>query len=167
MLDGIRIKPIKRFPDERGFFCEAMRSDWKGLFGEDTIAQANFSFTYPNVIRAWHRHLRGQVDYFLVLKGTLKICAFDDETAEVNEIVSSGTDLQLVRIPGHYWHGFKVVGNESAMLVYFPTNLYDPANPDEERRAWNDPALIPRIVNGKTVDARVGKSWDWNYLPHK
>ena len=83
MLQGIRIRPIRRFPDERGFFTEVMRKDWKDLFGEDTVAQANLSFTYPDVIRAWHRHVRGQIDYFLALKGTIKICAFDDETGEV------------------------------------------------------------------------------------
>jgi len=167
MLQGIRIRPIRRFTDERGFFTEVMRKDWKDLFGEDTVAQANFSFTYPNVIRAWHRHLRGQVDYFLALRGLIKICAFDDETKEVNEIISSSMDLQVVRMPGHYWHGFKALGNEPAMLLYFTTNLYDPANPDEERRAWNDPTLIPTIVNGKKNDERVGKPWDWNILPHK
>ena len=167
MLQGIRIKPIRRFPDERGFFTEVMRKDWKDLFGEDTVAQANLSFTYPDIIRAWHRHLKGQIDYFLALKGHIKICAYDDKTEEVNEIISSALDLQVVRMPGHYWHGFKALGNEPAMLLYFTTNLYDPANPDEERRPWNDPTLIPKVVNGKKNDERVGKPWDWNCLPHK
>ena len=58
MLKGIRVKPINRLPDERGFFTEVMRKDWKDLFGEDTVAQANLSSTYPGVIRAWHRHLK-------------------------------------------------------------------------------------------------------------
>jgi dTDP-4-dehydrorhamnose 3,5-epimerase len=167
MLQGIKIKPIRRFPDERGFFSEVMRKDWKDLFGDDTVAQANFSFTYPDIIRAWHRHLKGQIDYFLVLKGHIKICAFDDKTGEVDEVISNALDLQVVRMPGHYWHGFKALGNEPAMLLYFTTNLYDPANPDEERRPWNDPTLIPKIVNGKKIDERVGKPWDWNFLPHK
>ncbi len=167
MLQGIKIRPITRISDERGFFTEVMRKDWKELFGEDTIAQANFSFSYPNVIRAWHRHVKGQVDYFLALKGSIKICAFDQKTAEVNEVISSGLDLQLVRMPGHYWHGFKAIGTEPAMLLYFTTNLYDTSNPDEERRPWNDPTLIPKIVNGKKDEARVGKPWDWNTLPHK
>jgi len=77
MLKGIRIKTIPRFPDERGFFSEVMRKDWKDLFEEDTVEQSNFSFTYPNMIRAWHRHFKGQTDYFIVLKGSIKICAFD------------------------------------------------------------------------------------------
>ena len=110
MLQGIRIRQLRRFPDERGFFTEVMRKDWKDLFEEDTIVQANHSFTFPEVIRAWHRHVRGQNDYFLALKGTIKICAFDDETGELDEVVSSGSDLQVVRMPGHYWHGFQSSG---------------------------------------------------------
>jgi dTDP-4-dehydrorhamnose 3,5-epimerase len=167
MLKGITIKPIKLFSDERGFFSEVMRKDWKDLFAEDKIAQANLSVTYPGVIRAWHRHLRGQVDYFVALKGAIQICGYDEETGELDEIVSTGREMQVVRMPGHYWHGFKAVGNEPAMLLYFTTNLYDSANPDEERRAWNDPTLIPKSINGKAADPRVGKPWDWNHPPHK
>ena len=167
MLQGIRVKPIKRLPDERGFFTEVMRSDWKDLFEEDAVAQANFSSTYPGVVRAWHRHLRGQTDYFLALKGSIKIGVFDDKTCELDEVVSSALNLQVVRVPGHYWHGFKAIGDESAMLLYFTTRLYDPANPDEERRPWNDPLLVPKSVNGKVDDARVGKVWDWNLPANK
>jgi len=167
MLQGIKIRQIRRFPDERGFFSEVMRKDWKDLFGEDTVAQTNLSFTYPDVVRAWHRHVKGQTDYFLALRGMIKICAFNDETQEVNEVISSAFDLQVVRMPGNYWHGFKALGNEPAMLLYFTTNLYDPENPDEERRPWNDPTLIPKIVNGNKNDTRVGKPWDWNFPPHK
>jgi dTDP-4-dehydrorhamnose 3,5-epimerase len=167
MLNGIKVKPIVRLLDERGFFCEVMRTDWKDLFEEDKIEQGNHSFTYPNIIRAWHKHLKGQVDYFLALKGSIKIGVFDEKTNELNEIVSSGLNLQIVRVPGHYWHGFKALGDEPAMLIYFTTNLYDPTNPDEERRPWNDPTLIPKSINGKKDDARVGKPWDWNYPIHK
>ena len=167
MIKGIVVKAIERLPDERGFFSEVMRKDWTDLFGEDSIEQANFSFTYPNVIRAWHRHLKGQTDYFLAVKGSIKICAFDEATEEVNEVISSALKLQVVRIPGHYWHGFKAVGDESAMLLYFTTKLYNPASPDEERRPWNDPKLIPKLINGKKNDPRVGKPWDWNYCPNK
>jgi len=167
VLKGIRVKTIDRFIDERGFFTEVMRKDWTDLFAEDVIVQVNHSFTYPNIVRAWHRHLRGQIDYFLTLKGMIKIGVYNDESGELDEIVSSELDLQMVRVPGFYWHGFKAVGNEPVVLVYFTTHLYDSSNPDEERRAWNDPTIIPKLVNGKTDDPRVGKPWDWNFLPNK
>jgi dTDP-4-dehydrorhamnose 3,5-epimerase len=167
MLEGIKIKPIVRLVDERGFFSEVMRSDWTNFFGDDVVVQINHSFTYPNIIRAWHRHLRGQVDYFLVLRGAIKLCAFDEQTSELTEIVSSDTELQVVRVPGHYWHGFKAVGTEPVLLVYYTTKRYDAADPDEERRAWNDPTLIPQSINGKQSDLRVGKNWDWHTVPHR
>jgi dTDP-4-dehydrorhamnose 3,5-epimerase len=71
----------------------------------------NFSSSYPGIVRAWHWHLREQVDYFVVLKGALKICAYDEKTRELDEIVSTGEgeNLQVVRIPGEYWHGFSVI----------------------------------------------------------
>lgn len=52
MLKGIRFKSITRFSDERGFFTEVMRKDWKELFAEDIVTQANHSLTYPNITRA-------------------------------------------------------------------------------------------------------------------
>ena len=167
MLTGIVVKPIKRTPDERGFFAEVMRKDWKDLLGEDDITQANVSTTYPNIIRAWHRHLKGQTDYFIALQGAIKICGFDEKTRELNEIISTGQIPQIVRIPGQYWHGFKVLGNEPAMLLYFTTKTYDYLDPDEERRPWNDITFIPTLINGKKDDPRVGKPWDWNYPSHK
>lgn len=167
MLKGIIIKPIKRFNDERGFFTELMREDWKNLLNEDRFVQANLSVSYPGIIRAWHRHLRGQTDYFIVLKGALKICAYNEETKELDEIISTSQDLQIVRVPGHYWHGFKVISNETARILYFTTKLYDYKNPDEERRSWNDQTLIPISINGKKDDPRVGKPWNWNYPPHR
>jgi dTDP-4-dehydrorhamnose 3,5-epimerase len=167
LLKGIIIKPLNRFCDERGSFTELIRTDWKEILGEDQIVQANFSTTFPAIIRAWHRHLRGQIDYFLVLKGALKICAYDDESQELDEIISTEQNLQIVRIPGHYWHGFKVISNNTSWLVYFTTKLYNHNNPDEERRPWNDITIIPKSINGRKNDPRVNKPWDWNYPPHR
>jgi dTDP-4-dehydrorhamnose 3,5-epimerase len=167
VLKGVAIKPLKRLNDERGSFTEVLRVDWKDLLGEDRPAQANFSTTYPGMIRAWHRHLRGQTDYFIVLKGALKICAYDEETKELDEIVSTGQDPQIVRMPGSYWHGYKALGNETAFLLYFVTRLYDHQNPDEERKPWNDQTITPKSINGKKDDPRTSKPWDWNYPPYR
>ena len=166
MLPGVIVKPLKVYCDERGFFSEIMRSDWKEIL-KDEINQANFSITYPGMIRAWHRHEKDQVDYFVVLKGALKLCAFDEESGELDEIVSTNENRQIVRIPGHYWHGFKAIGDLATSLLYFTTKLYDSKNPDEERRPWNDATIVPLIINDNKKDPRVGKPWDWNYPPYK
>jgi dTDP-4-dehydrorhamnose 3,5-epimerase len=165
MLPGIIVRPLRRSADERGFFTEIMRSDWTDVF-QDEVCQANMSISYPGMVRAWHKHEKGQVDRFLTIKGAMKICAYDDATRELDEVVSAGENPQIVRVPGHYWHGFKVVGNEPAILVYFVNNLYDYRDPDEVRRPWNDPSLVPASINGKQ-DVRCGKPWDWFYPPNQ
>ena len=165
MLEGIIIKPLRTFADERGFFTELMRADIEDIYKD--IVQANMSVTYPGTVRAWHRHDRGQVDCFVCVRGAIKIGVFDDESAELEEIVSTGDSLQAVRVPGHYWHGFRAIGTEPTTLVYFTNRLYDYENPDEVRRPWNDPSVVPAIINGKKDDSRCGKVWDWLKPPHK
>lgn len=166
-LKGVKVQEINIIPDERGFFAEALRQDWKDLIEEEWIVQANVSYSYPNMVRAWHKHERGQVDYFLVLKGAMKICAYEEETGKMVEIIASGEKPSIVRIPGKYLHGTKTVSNVPSLTVYFVTRLYDYENPDEKRRPWNDPKIIPIEINGKKDDPRVGKPWDWFQPPHK
>ncbi len=163
MLPGVRVHDAKKTVDERGFFAEILRQDWKDLLSEDTIVQANLSFSFPGMIRAWHRHNRGQVDYFIVVKGSMKICAYDDKQGsqtqgQLDEIVAGGERLQVVRIPGHYWHGTKTIGNQASLTVYCVNRLYDAAKPDEERRPWNDASIL---------DPKTATSFDWNKPPHK
>lgn len=163
MLPGIKIKVINKIPDERGSFAEMFRDDWSDLIEGDKIVQANLSYSYPGMIRAWHRHHRGQVDYFITVKGATKICAYDDgpdssTKGQLDEIISSEQKIQCVRIPGIYYHGFKSIGNKPALVIYLTTKLYDYKNPDEERRPWNDPTII---------DPKTKKPFDWNAPPHK
>ena len=158
MLEGVRIYELKKIPDERGFFAELLRRDWKEILGDEWIVQANLSYSYPGIIRAWHRHLRGQTDYFIVLQGAMRICAYDEKTGQLDEIIASEHKLQIVRIPGHYWHGTKTISDKPSLTLYFVTRLYDYSNPDEERRPWNDPRII---------DPKTGKPYDWNKPPHK
>jgi len=163
MLPGVRTLDVKKLPDERGFFAEIVRTDWKEFFEGDVIVQSNLSYSYPGMIRAWHHHVRGQVDYFCVVKGAMKICAYDDDPAsptrgQLDEVIASGERLQLVRIPGKYWHGTKTVSPEPSTTVYMVNRLYDYKDPDEGRRPWNDPTI---------VDPKLKQPFDWNRAPHK
>lgn len=165
-LEGVRTYQINLIPDERGFFGEVLRQDWKGFIDEQVV-QANLSYSYPGMIRAWHRHERGQIDYFLVLKGALKICAFDEKTKRLVEIVANEARSIMVRIPGHYYHGTKTISSEPSLTLYFVNKLYDYKDPDEIRLPWNDPGIVPAEINGNTSDKRVNRVWDWFYPAHR
>jgi len=147
MLPGVIVKNIKKNPDERGSFREIFRDDWGDFNLGDKIVQANLSYSYPGVIRAWHRHDRGQVDYFVVIDGSIKICAYDNKQdsktyGQLDEIIVSGDDIKCVRIPGFYLHGFKSISDKPATVVYLTTRMYDYNNPDEERISPDDPTII-------------------------
>lgn len=157
-LPDVKTYDLKVLPDERGFFAEALRKDWTNLLADDDIAQVNISHSFPGVVRAWHRHNRGQVDYLLVLKGAMKICAYDDRKesptkGKLVDIVADEHRLQVVSIPGFYWHGTKCISDKPSTVVYFMTKLYDYKNPDEERRPWNDPLI---------TNPTTGEPYDWN-----
>ena len=165
-LAGVRTYEINILPDERGYFSEALRQNWND-FIDEWIVQVNLSYSYPNIVRAWHRHLKGQVDYFLVLKGAMKICAYDEESRRLAEVIANQDKPMLVRIPGHYYHGTKTISNEPSLTVYFVNRLYNYKEPDEQRIPWDDPSVVPCEVNGKDKDPRVNKPWDWFYPPYK
>ncbi len=75
---GVQVLFPKIINDERGFVTEIFRNDWDGFFGQEKPNQINISKIDPGVIRALHRHKRNQVDFFTVLKGTMKICVYDN-----------------------------------------------------------------------------------------
>ncbi len=165
-LEGVKTYELNIIPDERGFFAEALRQDWKD-FIDEWIAQVNLSYSSPGIVRAWHKHLRGQVDYFLVIEGAMKVCAYDEQTGRLAEVIASAHKPMLVRIPGHYLHGTKTVSASPSLTVYFVTRLYDYKDPDEMRVPWNDASIVPSEINGNRNDPRVGRPWDWFYPPHK
>lgn len=136
MIDGVDVRELDVNADERGHLVETFREDWE--FYEPQPAMSYYSMSYPGVVRAWHRHTRGQIDYFICPKGRIRVGIYDDREGsptreELNTFVIGEHNQKAVRIPGACWHGFKAIGDEPAFLINFPTNLYEYENPDEER----------------------------------
>jgi dTDP-4-dehydrorhamnose 3,5-epimerase len=95
--------------------------------------QINVSMSYPGVVRAFHLH-RKQTDYWTVVQGNLEVCLVPEVGVKELHYLSVGDRLAITP---NIWHGFKVLGNEPATLLYYVTGEYDPKNPDEERRNWD------------------------------
>ena len=69
MIQGVEVKQLARYADERGFLMEIMRSD-DPIFTK--FGQCYVSMNYPGVVRAWHYHQK-QADFFVVVKGMIKV----------------------------------------------------------------------------------------------
>lgn len=142
MIHDVDVRDLQVHPDERGHLTEVWRSDWDFFAGDDAPAMAYVSQTYPGVIRAWHRHDRGQIDHFVVAQGRAKVGIYDDREAspsrgELDTFVIGDGNMNSVRIPAGCWHGFKAIGEEAVLLLNFPTNLYDYEDPDEQRLPYD------------------------------
>ena len=73
-IEGVKTKPLRVIPDERGWLMEVLRADESELFTK--FGQVYISATYPGVVKAWHFHHK-QVDNFACLAGTIKLVLID------------------------------------------------------------------------------------------
>jgi dTDP-4-dehydrorhamnose 3,5-epimerase len=134
-VDGIVRIPLRRFEDERGWFCELRR---ESLLPRRTV-QTNVSLSYRGVIRGLHYHERGQDDLFACLQGMARVVVLDRSTGDVfTEDIGEDNPVALF-IPGHHAHGFEALTD--LLFVYHVTEEYDPANPDEHGISWDDPRV--------------------------
>ena len=129
--------PANIFCDDRGW---SVMNQLQGVMTDQ--GQVNYSVMYPGVVKAWHRHQK-QTDFWLVLKGSLKVGVYreEDNTAWLHVIGEKRPGVMIV--PPTLWHGAATVGSEDAGLLYYVTHAYDPANPDEDRRAFDSVAGFP------------------------
>jgi dTDP-4-dehydrorhamnose 3,5-epimerase len=138
MIQGVESKQLIRHADDRGFLMELLRSD-DSIFTK--FGQCYVSMNYPGVVRAWHYHKK-QDDYFVVVKGMIKagLCDMREGSptrGEVNEFYLGDNNNILLKIPIGVAHGYKTIGVEPSLLVNFPSQAYNPQEPDEYRLPWN------------------------------
>jgi len=141
-LFGVKVQKLRIIPDERGWLMEMMRRDWEVF---DKFGQAYVTTCYPGVVKAWHYH-KLQVDHFACVYGIAKLALYDGREDSptrgmINEFYIGTLNPILVKIPSLVYHGFTAVGNEIAMIVNFPTELYNYEEPDEYRLPCDDPSI--------------------------
>jgi dTDP-4-dehydrorhamnose 3,5-epimerase len=135
MLDGLKVIPLRKFEDGRGWFVELRRETWL----PKESRQTNLSFSRRGVIRGLHYHERGQDDLFACLQGTARVVVLDRETGETFTKDIGDDNAIAVYIPGHYAHGFEALTD--LLFCYHVTEEYDPADPDEHEIPWDDPRV--------------------------
>jgi dTDP-4-dehydrorhamnose 3,5-epimerase len=138
VIEGVEIKQLTKHADERGYLMELLRCD-DAIFRK--FGQAYVSLNYPGVVRGWHYHKK-QDDHFVVVKGMVKVALYDAREGsptqgQVDEFFLGEQHSILLKIPVGVMHGYKTVGNEPSLLINFPTEPYDPQEPDEYRLPWD------------------------------
>jgi len=134
-VEGVLRLPLRRFEDERGWFCELRRDS---ALPRPTV-QTNLSFSRKGVIRGLHYHERGQDDLFVCVDGTARVVVLDRETGDTFTEDIGDENPVAIYVPGHQFFFFEALTD--LLFCYHVTEEYDPDDPDEHGVPWNDPRV--------------------------
>jgi len=144
LIAGVRVQPLTIHPDDRGYFLELHRLG-RGLAAGFPPAQTQVSaaLNFAGAIKAFHYHLH-QTDCWTVVRGLLQVALVDlrlgsPTFALRNTMYVGPMRPWQVLIPPGVGHGYKVIGNDDALLVYMTDQFYNPK--DEGRIPYNDPSI--------------------------
>ena len=125
MIDGVRVVPLQRIPDERGVVAHMLRSSDEHFLG---FGEIYFSTVYPGVVKGWHRHFPATLNYVCIV-GEAKVVLCDRREGsstydEVMELFIGRSSYSLIQVPPNIWNGFKAVGSEPAMIANCCTHAH-------------------------------------------
>ena len=159
-LDGLKLIELVLHGDQRGFFTERFHAalfEAQGL--PAAFVQDNHSRSAPGVLRGLHyQHSPAQGKLVGVTRGRIWDVAVDIRPESPTFGRSLGIELsdlngRLLWIPPGFAHGFCVLGDEPADLLYKVETAYCPEG--EGGIAWDDPDLeIAWPVSDPIVSAR-------------
>ena len=134
-MQGVEVFPLRRFEDERGWFCEVARASQL----PKPIRQTNLVWSQKGTIRGLHYHERGQDDLFVCLHGMVRVVVMDRETGDVFTADIGDDNFVGIYISGHRAHGYEALTD--CLFLYHVTEEYDPVDPDEHGVPWDDPRV--------------------------
>ncbi len=126
-IEGLRIVPLTRIPDERGTIHHMLRRTDPHFieFGE-----IYFTTIYRGVIKGWHRHRDMTLNYACVV-GRIKLVLYDDRESSASrgvliERFLGPDDYALAVIPPGIWTGMKGMTDQS-VVANCATHTHDPS----------------------------------------
>jgi dTDP-4-dehydrorhamnose 3,5-epimerase len=156
-LEGVLLLEPRVFGDTRGFFLESYnkRSMAEAGILQDFV-QDNHSFSARNVVRGLHYQVRRpQGKLIRVVAGEIFDVAVDLRRSSPtfgcwHGARLSGENKHMLWIPVGLAHGFAVLSEEGAHVLYKATDFYEPEC--ERTLAWNDPDLkIDWRIKGEPI----------------
>jgi len=151
MINGVEIKELKTFNDDRGFFRELIRSTDDSF--REGFGQWSHSLMFDGVIKAWHFH-RIQTDWWYIVSGVLRVglCDLREESGTYKQTMDFLMgDLQparVLKVPPGIAHGCKTVQGP-VHLFYLTSHVYNPD--DEIRMPYNDPQIDFDWLRGPAI----------------
>jgi dTDP-4-dehydrorhamnose 3,5-epimerase len=166
-LAGLKRIQLKVHGDKRGFFVERFHADEYRKLGLPTeYAQDNHSRSAPGIIRGLHyQYMPPQGKLVGVVAGKIWDLVVDIRPWSMTfgkyyAEEMTGENGIMLWIPPGFAHGFCVLGDEPADLVYKTTSYYNPQGEGGIR--FNDASLgIPWPIRDAIVSERDKQMPGW------
>jgi len=144
LIEGVAIAPLTVYPDDRGYFLEVQRIGYGLAAGfPPERSQVSAAMNYRGTIKAFHFHLH-QTDCWTPVSGLFQVVLADLRLGSPtfgtrNTLYLGPMRPWQVLIPPGVAHGYKIIGNQDALLVYMTDQFYNPK--DEGRLPYDDPSI--------------------------
>jgi dTDP-4-dehydrorhamnose 3,5-epimerase len=145
-IPGLRLFELPIYRDERGFFMERFREDrWKEKGFAENFVQENHSRSQPRVLRGLHSQMDpAQSKLVSVIRGRVFDVAVDLRKASPTfgqwySVELSDANGLVLWVPYGFAHGFCVLGDEPADVIYKVDGFYNPKT--EIGLRWNCPKV--------------------------
>lgn len=143
-IEGVIIRPLKKFSDDRGWLMELFRTDEVGA--EYLPVMTYISMTKPGVARGPHEHI-DQADYFCFAgPSDFKVFLWDNRPGSPTyknklEIIFGESSPAVVIVPKNVVHAYKNIGKTDGLVINCPNRLFKgegKKEPVDEVRYEND-----------------------------
>ncbi|MBI5101845.1 MAG: dTDP-4-dehydrorhamnose 3,5-epimerase family protein [Nitrospirae bacterium] len=145
-MEGVIVKKLVSYADERGWLAEIFRNDETSY----RPVMSYISMTRPGVARGPHEHLV-QSDFFCFL-GPFRLYLWDNRSGSATKGEKLVVDLDgsphIAIVPPGVVHAYKNIGQSEAMVLNFPDRLFKgegKTSPVDEIRHESDPSSPFRL----------------------
>jgi len=127
-IDGVRVVPLRRIPDDRGATLHMLRADDPHF---ERFGEIYFSAIVPGVVKGWRRHSRLTMNLAVPI-GSIRLAMYDDREGSrtrgsIMAIEIGEANYQLVTVPPGVWNGFKGLGAAPSLVANCATEPHDPS----------------------------------------
>lgn len=149
MINGVIVKKINKYEDERGWLAEIYRDDEINI----QPVMGYISFTKMGVVRGPHEHIEQADGFVFVGPGNFELHLWDRRSdsstnGEYLKIEVGENNPVLVIVPPGVVHGYKCISELGSYSINLPNKLYRGKGKTEkvdEIRWENNPELLYQI----------------------
>lgn len=126
-IDGVVLKGLKKYIDERGWLCELFRQD--EMDESYYPVMSYLSMSEPGIVRGPHEHV-DQADFFVFLgPGNFKITLWDNRKSSKTywnktELIVGEDHPKSVLVPPGVVHAYQNISKHDGVVLNFPNQLF-------------------------------------------